>query len=210
MAQTDFDFSNVSTGYPTEWSQERGEPFMPVIRAYMQEWVDPRYIRLYDTVSITLLFNDEPIMAAHVVGAGENLTTTFYHLARQLDALSPDINCFSKDNMIGVQTTPGHTLSIAKVAVTPYRWPPVPSILVPAPLLSPPKAKSVNLTIARDGQPPKTYSAVPAGTVGDDLQALATEINKEFWLAAEADLQFLKIATHATHEIVALGGILYG
>lgn len=208
LKQTDFDFSSVSTGYPTHWSQAIGAPFLPTEVANMRH-ADPRHIRLYDTVAITLLFDGEPITAAHVVGPGENLTTALYWLAKQLDNVSPDFHIFSTDWSIGVQALPGHSGSVARINVTPYQSPPAPSVLIHAPVQVPPWAVSLKVELKRDTQVPELFTVPATGNPLDDLMGLADAINETIWLQAEAGLGNFRVGTHSGHTVTVVGDLAY-
>jgi hypothetical protein len=208
LKQVDFDFANVASGWPANWSRQIGAPYLPTEVANMRH-ADPRQIRVYDTAAVTLLVDGEPITAAHIVGPGDSLTTALYWLAKQLDDVSPNFHVFSTDWAIGVQALPPHTAEVAGFTLTPYQSPPAPSILLHAPAGVPFGATALQIQLVRDARPAELFSIAATGDYLLDMRGLAEEINKNVWLQAEAGIGSFKVGTHSGHTVVVTSALQY-
>lgn len=197
---TGFDYSTVSAGHPQAWSHEYKAPFLPSETAGL----DPRSVRLHDTVALTLIFDGAPLYHAHVAGVGENIETALYWIAQGLDGKVGGLHVWSKNNLIGVQAEPPHTVEAVRLSASPYRGPPSPTLHIDRPAAPALSDTELVLTVLLDGTE-HVFRTPKSTSIDNDLQALSQVVNQNVWFLAALTTTGLLVSTHAGHEITVTG-----
>lgn len=195
---TDFDYANVSSGHPTGWSHVYGAPFLPAQRAGL----DPRGVRLYDTVALTLMFDGDPLVLAHVAGPGENLITALAVIAEGFDAISEDLHVFSAGNMIFAQAAEGHAVELLHLTSTSYVEAPAATAVLAHPTPAEPGDTKLQITLIRDGAE-VLFEVGRQGSTMEDMAALASRLNRTVFFSATPTADAFLVSTHAGHVLIA-------